>query len=103
VQNDAVNAGLAATRSLLAAGCGVAMLEARGRIGRRVWTNSFSRSAPRSRCLRGVRQSRWNLDPFARGSYAVARPGGAAMREALALLGRRPRHESDCNPEQNNH
>jgi monoamine oxidase len=91
--------------------------------------------------LRGVRQTRWGADPFAMGSYAVARPGGAAMRaelarpladrllfageacaadgwgatvagahrsgrraarEALALLGRRPRHESDCNAGQNN-
>ncbi len=95
--------------------------------------------------LRGVRQTHWGADPWARGSYAVARPGGAAMRavlarpladrllfageacadngwaatvagahqsgrraasEALALLARRgdrrARHESDCNPEQNN-
>jgi hypothetical protein len=29
--------------------------------------------------------------------------GGRVASEALALLGRRPRHESDCNPEQNNH
>jgi hypothetical protein len=29
--------------------------------------------------------------------------GRRAASEALALLGRRPRHESDCNPEQNNH
>jgi monoamine oxidase len=34
--------------------------------------------------LRGVRQTRWGSDPFALGSYAVARPGGAAMREVLA-------------------
>ncbi len=34
--------------------------------------------------LRGVRQTRWGSDPFARGSYAVARPGGAPMREVLA-------------------
>jgi len=91
--------------------------------------------------LRGVRQTRWGTDPFAMGSYAVARPGAAAMREvlakpvadrllfageacaadgwaatvagahqsgrraareALALLGRRPWHKSDCNPGQNN-
>lgn len=90
--------------------------------------------------LRGVRQTRWGIDPFALGSYAVARPGAAAMRavlarpladrllfageacagdgwattvagahlsgrraarEALALLGRRERLESDCNPLQN--
>lgn len=92
--------------------------------------------------LRGVRQTGWGIDPFAMGSYAVARPGGAAMRavlarpladrllfageacaadgwaatvagahlsgrraarEALALLGRRLRDESDCNPAKNNH
>jgi monoamine oxidase len=97
-------------------------------------------SGLRSR-LRGVRQTRWGTDQFAGGSYAVARPGAAAMRavlarpladrllfageacaadgwaatvagahrsgrraagEALALLGRRPRHESDCNAAQNN-
>jgi monoamine oxidase len=91
--------------------------------------------------LRGVRQTRWGIDPFAMGSYAVARPGAATMREvlrspladrllfageacagdgwaatvagahqsgrraareALALLGRRPWHKSDCNPRQNN-
>jgi monoamine oxidase len=91
--------------------------------------------------LRGVRQTRWGIDPFALGSYAVARPGGAAMRtvlarpvadrllfageacaadgwaataagahrsgkraagEALALLGHPTRHESDCNPRENN-
>jgi monoamine oxidase len=91
--------------------------------------------------LRGVRQTRWGIDPLALGSYAVARPGAAAMRavlarpladrllfageacaadgwaatvagahesgrraarKALALLGRRPRHESDCNAAQNN-
>jgi monoamine oxidase len=91
--------------------------------------------------LCGVRQTCWGIDPFAMGSYAVARPGAAAMRavlarpladrllfageacagdgwaatvagahrsgrraarEALALLGRRPRHESDCNAAQNN-
>jgi monoamine oxidase len=34
--------------------------------------------------LRGVRQTRWGADPFALGSYAVARPGGAAMRAVLA-------------------
>jgi monoamine oxidase len=34
--------------------------------------------------LRGVRQTRWGIDPFALGSYAVARPGCAAMRAALA-------------------
>jgi monoamine oxidase len=34
--------------------------------------------------LRGVRQTRWGCDPFAQGSYAVARPGGAAMRAVLA-------------------
>ncbi len=34
--------------------------------------------------LRGVRQTRWGIDPFALGSYAVARPGGAAMRTVLA-------------------
>jgi monoamine oxidase len=92
--------------------------------------------------LRGVRQTRWGIDPFATGSYAVARPGCAAMRavlakpladrllfageacagdgfaatvagahlsgrraarEALVLLGQRPRYESDCNPDRNNH
>jgi monoamine oxidase len=97
-------------------------------------------SGLRSR-LRGVRQTRWGIDPLALGSYAVARPGAVAMRaalarpladrllfageacaadgwaatvagahrsgrraarEALALLGRRPRHESDCNAAQNN-
>jgi monoamine oxidase len=97
-------------------------------------------SSLRSR-LRGVRQTRWGIDPCALGSYAVARPGAAAMRavlarpladrllfageacagdgwaatvagahgsgrraarEALALLSRRPRHESDCNAAQNN-
>jgi monoamine oxidase len=34
--------------------------------------------------LRGARQTRWGVDPFALGSYAVARPGGAAMRSELA-------------------
>jgi monoamine oxidase len=97
-------------------------------------------SGLRSR-LCGVRQTRWGTDPFSLGSYAVARPGAAAMRavlarpvadrllfageacagdgwaatvagahrsgrraarEALALLGRQPRHESDCNAAQNN-
>ena len=97
-------------------------------------------SSLRSR-LRGVRQTHWGTDPCALGSYAVARPGAAALRavlarpladrllfageacaadgwaatvagahwsgrraarEALTLLGRRPRHESDCNAAQNN-
>jgi monoamine oxidase len=34
--------------------------------------------------LRGVRQTRWGGDPFALGSYAAARPGGARMRAVLA-------------------
>jgi monoamine oxidase len=34
--------------------------------------------------LRAVRQTRWGIDPFALGSYAVARPGCAAMRAVLA-------------------
>lgn len=34
--------------------------------------------------LRGVRHTRWGADPFALGSYAVARPGGAPMRSVLA-------------------
>ena len=34
--------------------------------------------------LRGVRQTRWGADRFAVGSYAVPRPGGAAMRAVLA-------------------
>jgi monoamine oxidase len=34
--------------------------------------------------LRAVRQTRWGIDPFALGSYAVARPGFAAMRAVLA-------------------
>jgi hypothetical protein len=29
--------------------------------------------------------------------------GRRAACEALALLGRRPREESDCNPDKNNH
>jgi monoamine oxidase len=33
--------------------------------------------------LRGVRQTCWGADPFAMGSYAVARPGAATMREVL--------------------
>jgi monoamine oxidase len=33
--------------------------------------------------LRGVRQTRWGIDPFAMGSYAVARPGAATMRDVL--------------------
>ncbi len=40
-------------------------------------------SGLRSR-LRGVRQTRWGVDRCALGSYAVARPGGAAMRAVLA-------------------
>jgi monoamine oxidase len=34
--------------------------------------------------LRGVRQTRWGIDPFALGSYAVARPGCAALARPLA-------------------
>jgi monoamine oxidase len=33
--------------------------------------------------LRAVRQTRWGVDPFALGSYAVARPGAADLRSAL--------------------
>ena len=36
------------------------------------------------RRLKGVRQTRWGVDPFALGSYSVARPGGAGLRAALA-------------------
>jgi monoamine oxidase len=40
--------------------------------------------------LRGGRQTRWGCDPWSRGSYSVARPGGAACRRALAApLGER--------------
>ena len=41
-------------------------------------------SGLRSR-LRGARHTCWGTDPFALGSYAVARPGGSTMR---AVLGR---------------
>jgi monoamine oxidase len=35
--------------------------------------------------LRGARHTGWGIDPFALGSYAVARPGGGAMRAVLGL------------------
>jgi monoamine oxidase len=35
--------------------------------------------------LRGTRHTGWGMDPFALGSYAVARPGAAAMRAVLRL------------------
>ena len=35
--------------------------------------------------LRGTRHTGWGMDPFALGSYAVARPGAAAMRAVLGL------------------
>ncbi|MGH6944934.1 MAG: flavin monoamine oxidase family protein, partial [Geminicoccaceae bacterium] len=42
------------------------------------------------RRLRGARQTRWASDPFALGSYSVARPGGLAERATLGLpLGER--------------
>ena len=36
------------------------------------------------RRLKGVRQTRWSVDPFSLGSYSVARPGGADLRATLA-------------------
>jgi monoamine oxidase len=36
------------------------------------------------RRLKGVRQTRWGIDPFSLGSYSVARPGGAGLRATLA-------------------
>jgi monoamine oxidase len=36
------------------------------------------------RRLKGMRQSRWGIDPFSLGSYSVARPGGAGLRATLA-------------------
>lgn len=33
--------------------------------------------------LKAMRQTRWGVDPFARGSYSVAKPGAADLRETL--------------------